>query len=86
MKPGIDNSEYAARHPKARVLMEKNSLTALLITEPTNLFQRFIIESDADFGWVIVCNGDYDPRQSAGSSQPDRRLKKLTFCGWIWVS
>jgi Xaa-Pro aminopeptidase len=38
MKPNIGNYEYAARHQKARVLMEKNNLNALLITEPTNLF------------------------------------------------
>ena len=38
MKPDIGNYEYAARHQKARVLMEKNNLSALLITEPTNLF------------------------------------------------
>ena len=38
MKPEIANYEYAARHQKARVLMEKNNLSALLITEPANLF------------------------------------------------
>jgi Xaa-Pro dipeptidase len=38
LKPGIDNSEYAARQQKARVLMKKNNLSALMITEPTNLF------------------------------------------------
>ena len=50
--------------------------------EIKNLFQRAIIESDADFGWAIVCHGDYDPRQSAGSSQPDRRLKNSHL---LWV-
>jgi hypothetical protein len=38
MKPDIGNCEYAARHQNARVLMKKNNLSALLITEPTNLF------------------------------------------------
>jgi hypothetical protein len=38
MKPDIGNCEYAARHQKASVLMEKNNLSALLITEPTKLF------------------------------------------------
>ena len=34
--------------------------------EIKNLFYRFITDSDADFGWVIVCIGDFDPRQAAG--------------------
>jgi Xaa-Pro aminopeptidase len=38
MIPNIDNSEYAMRHQKARVLMAENDLHALMITEPTNLF------------------------------------------------
>ena len=38
MKLKIGNYEYAERHQKARVHMEKNNLNALLITEPTNLF------------------------------------------------
>ena len=50
--------------------------------EIKNLFQRVIIESDADFGWVIVCIGDYDFRQAAGSSRPDLRLKKSDL---LWV-
>ena len=37
MKPEIANYEYASRHQKARVLMEKNNLSALLITETANL-------------------------------------------------
>lgn len=48
----------------------------------TNLFQQVIIESEADFGWAIVCIGDYDPRQAAGSSQPDLRLNKGDL---LWV-
>lgn len=50
--------------------------------EIKNLFQRIIIESDADFGWVVVCIGDYDPRQAAGSSLPDLLLKKSDL---LWV-
>jgi Xaa-Pro aminopeptidase len=50
--------------------------------EIKTLFQQVIIESDADFGWVIVCIGDYDPRQAAGSSLPDLRLKKGDL---LWV-
>jgi len=50
--------------------------------EIKNLFLRVITESDADFGWVIVCIGDFDPRQAAGSSQPDLRLKKSDL---LWV-
>ena len=50
--------------------------------EIKNLFQSAIIESNADFGWAIVCHGDYDPRQSAGSSQSDRRLKNDHL---LWV-
>ena len=46
------------------------------------LFQHAIIESDADLGWVIVCIGDYDPQQSAGSSLPERRLKDSDL---LWV-
>ena len=38
MKLKIGKDEYAQRHQKARVHMEKNNLSALLITEPTNLF------------------------------------------------
>jgi Xaa-Pro aminopeptidase len=56
--------------------------TGMTTREIKNLFQRVIIESDADFGWVIVCIGDYDPRQAAGSSQPDLRLKKSDL---LWV-
>ena len=56
--------------------------TGMTTQEIKNLFQRVIIESDADFGWVIVCIGDYDPRQAAGSSQPDLRLKKNDL---LWV-
>ena len=56
--------------------------TGMTTREIQNLFQRFIIDSDADFGWVIVCIGDFDPRQAAGSSQPDRRLKKNDL---LWV-
>ena len=56
--------------------------TGMTTREIKTLFQRFIIESDADFGWVIVCIGDYDLRQAAGSSQPDLRLKKGDL---LWV-
>ena len=56
--------------------------TDMTTREIKNLFQWAIIESDADFGWSIVCHGDYDPRQSAGSSQPDRRLKNSDL---LWV-
>jgi Xaa-Pro aminopeptidase len=56
--------------------------TGMTTLEIKNLFQRIIIESDADFGWVIVCIGDYDPRQAAGSSKPDLRLKKNDL---LWV-
>ena len=38
MNPSIGNSEYTARQQKARMLMEDKNLSALLITEPTNLF------------------------------------------------
>ncbi|MGD8291238.1 MAG: M24 family metallopeptidase [Desulfobacterales bacterium] len=82
MRPEVDNTEYAMRHQKARVLMAENDLHALMITEPTNLFQHAIVESDADVGWVIVCIGDYDPQQSAGSSLPERRLKDSDL---LWV-
>ena len=50
--------------------------TGMTTQEIKNLFHRAITESDADFGWAIVCIGEFDPRQAAGSSQPDLRLKK----------
>ena len=56
--------------------------TGMTTQEIINLFQRITIESDAQFGWVIVCIGDFDPRQAAGSSQPDRRLNKSDL---LWV-
>ena len=56
--------------------------TGMATQEIKNLFHRVIAESDADFGWVIVCIGDFDPRQAAGSSQPDLRLKKSDL---LWV-
>jgi Xaa-Pro aminopeptidase len=56
--------------------------TGMTTREIKNLFHRVILESEADFGWVIVCIGDYDPQQSGGSSQPDRRLKKGNL---LWV-
>ena len=56
--------------------------TGMTTQEIINLFQRFIIESDAEFGWVIVCIGHFDPRQAAGSSQSDLRLKKSDL---LWV-
>jgi Xaa-Pro aminopeptidase len=56
--------------------------TGMTTQEIKNLFQRVITDSDADFGWVIVCIGGFDPRQAAGSSQPDLRLKKSDL---LWV-
>ena len=56
--------------------------TDMSTREIKTLFQHVIIESDADVGWVIVCIGDYDPRQSAGSSLPERRLKSSDL---LWV-
>jgi Xaa-Pro aminopeptidase len=56
--------------------------TGMTTREIKNLFQLAGFESDADFGWAIVCIGDYDPRQSAGSSPPDRRLNKSDL---LWV-
>lgn len=50
--------------------------------EIETLFQLAIMESDADFGWVIVCVGDFDPRQAAGSSHPDLRLNEKDL---LWV-
>lgn len=46
------------------------------------LFQLNIIKSDADFGWVVVCVGDFNPRQAAGSSPPDLRLEENDL---LWV-
>jgi Xaa-Pro aminopeptidase len=39
-----------------------------------SLFRQVIANVGADFGFTIVCMGDYDPQQAAGSSSPDRRL------------
>lgn len=38
MNPIIGNSEYAARQLNARMHMKKSGLSALLVTEPANLF------------------------------------------------
>jgi Xaa-Pro aminopeptidase len=56
--------------------------TGMTTREIKNLFHRIITESGADFGWVIVCIGEFDPRQAAGSSQPDLRLEKNDL---LWV-
>ena len=55
--------------------------TGMTTREIKNLFHRVIIDRDVGFGWVIVCIGDFDPRQAAGSSQPDRRFKKSDLLG-----
>jgi Xaa-Pro aminopeptidase len=50
--------------------------------EIDNLFRRVIIDTGADFGFTIVCVGDYDPRQAAGSSAPDCVLREGDL---LWV-
>ncbi len=68
MKPDIGNYEYAARHQKARVLMEKNNLSALLITELTNLFYGGLIFR----GDVIskTCRPDHTKQRKIDSDHP----------------
>ena len=56
--------------------------TGMTTQEIKNLFHRIITESEADFGWVIVCIGEFDPRQAAGSSQSDLSLEKSDL---LWV-
>ncbi len=56
--------------------------TGMTTREIEKLFQRVITESAAGLGWVIVCIGDFDPRQAAGSSQPDLRFKAKDL---LWV-
>ena len=34
--------------------MKENNLSALFVTEPTNLFDRVILESEADFGCMKI--------------------------------
>ncbi len=61
--------------------------TGMTTQEIKNLFQRVITESDADFGWVIVCIGGFDPQAGCrGVRSLISGLKKATSCGWIWVS
>jgi Xaa-Pro aminopeptidase len=56
--------------------------TGMATREIEKLFHRVITESEAGLGWVIVCIGDFDPRQAAGSSQPDLRFKAKDL---LWV-
>lgn len=45
-------------------------------------FRRAILESGAEHNFSLVCIGDFDPRQAAGSSHPDRVLGKGDL---LWV-
>lgn len=56
--------------------------TGMTTREIEKVFHRSITESDAGLGWVIVCIGDFDHRQAAGSSQPDLRFKAKDL---LWV-
>jgi Xaa-Pro aminopeptidase len=56
--------------------------TGMTTREIEKLFHRVITASEAGLGWVIVCIGDFDPRQAAGSSQPDLRIKAKDL---LWV-
>ncbi|MFQ5486447.1 MAG: M24 family metallopeptidase [Desulfobacterales bacterium] len=56
--------------------------TGMTTREIEKRFHRVITESEAGLGWVIVCIGDYDPRQAAGSSRPDVKLKAKDL---LWV-
>jgi len=56
--------------------------TGMTTREIEKQFHRVITESEASLGWVIVCIGDFDPRQAAGSSQPDLKIKAKDL---LWV-
>ncbi|CAB1078112.1 hypothetical protein JY97_12985 [Alkalispirochaeta odontotermitis] len=50
--------------------------------EIERLFRLAIAESDADSGWTVVCVGDFDERQAAGSTHPAKVLQAEDL---LWV-
>ncbi len=60
----------------------RETTAGMTTREIETAFRRAVLDSAASLNFCLVCIGDFDPRQAAGSSHPDQALGKGDL---LWV-